>query len=142
MIQTCETYTVTVGLNNGQTMVCTLLGKPTVEALAAVAESQGLPADFGKVLLVLGSVEVPEGETERTENAIQVAGVDLGRIVIERGTAYAAGKKKGRKKSKPADEPATPRRRRRRGQQAADAPADAPAEPAVAAPADPSEGDN
>jgi hypothetical protein len=139
MIQTCETYTVTVGLNDGQTMVCTLLSKPTVEALAAVAESQGLPADFGKVLLVLGSVEVPESETERTENAIQVAGVELGRIVIERGTAYAAAKK-GRKKSKPADEPAAPRRRRR-GQQDAP-PADTEPESAVAAPADSSEGDS
>lgn len=117
MLKTSETYGVTVVLNDGQAMNCTLLSKPDGLTLAAVAEAQGVSAELKEAATFARSLVIPALGEDDTKTHITVAGTLIGAILIETKSAYVWQARKPRK-SKPTEtgetgETAEPKRKRK-----------------------------
>lgn len=142
MFQTREIYLVSVTLNDGHAMNCTLLSKPTPNTLAAVAAAQGQPEDFAKVLTVASEVEIPAAGVGASATEVTIAGVTIGTIKIETSIGYEVPEKKPRKPRQTADSataaptPTGKKRGRKPKNAPADAPTDTPTDTPTDAPAD------
>jgi len=132
MLKTTEVYLVSVTLNDGQALCCTLLSKPDAATLAQIAAAQNAPAGLGEAVALARDIAIP-AVREKVDTTIVVAGTTIGSITVETLPAYAVPVKRGRK-PKPADDsaPVDPANKPKRGRKPKNAPAAAPA----AAPAD------
>jgi len=104
-MKTTEVYNVSVTLNDGNTLVCTLLNKPDASTLIAVAAAQNVAPDFGKVLALAGDIEIPAAGNN-IKTAISVVDVLIGTVCVETRTAYGVPTKHPRQPK--TDAPATP----------------------------------
>jgi len=84
-------YDVEVVLNDGSTLNCTLLDKPSIAALIAVAASLGLSDDFAKILAVSDEIKAEDYTAE-----IKVADVVLATVAVKPGVVFTV-KRKARK---------------------------------------------
>ncbi len=96
MLKTREVYLVSVTLNDGQALLCTLLSKPDSSILAAVAAVQNVPADFGKVLALAADIAIP-AVGEKADTAISVVDTIIGTVRVETQQAYVLPVKRPRK---------------------------------------------
>ncbi len=119
MLKTNETYQVTVVLNDGQAMDCTLLSKPDAITLAAVAETQGVSAELKEAAAFTRDLVIPApGEDTSAKTPITVAGTEIGEVHIRTTSAYVWQARKPRK-PKPVEtgetsEPAGKQKRKRK----------------------------
>lgn len=102
MLKASETYRVTVVLNDGQAMVCTLLSKPDGLTLAAVAEAQGVSAELKEAATFARSLVIPILGADAVKTPITVAGTQIGAVHIETESAFVWQARKPRK-PKPAE---------------------------------------
>ena len=96
MLKTREVYLVSITLNDGQALLCTLLSKPDSFILAAVAAAQNAPVDFGKVLALAANIAIP-AVGEKADTAISVVDTIIGTVRIETQQAYGFPVKRPRK---------------------------------------------
>jgi len=104
MLKTTEVYAVSITLNDGKTLLCTLLSKPDSAALAAVAAAQNAPADICKVLALVNDLGVPAVGAE-ADTEISIVGTPVGTINIKTQTAYRFPVKRQPKADAPTDAP-------------------------------------
>jgi hypothetical protein len=136
MLKTREVYLVSVTLNDGQALLCTLLSKPDSLTLAAVATAQNAPADFSKVLALAADIAVPALGEKAVDTAIIVVDTIIGTVRVETQQAYGLPVKRPRKPKTdaPADATAAPATGKKRGRKAKAAPVETPVDAQIVNP--------
>ena len=115
MLKTAEIYNVAVILNDGQTMVCTLLSKPNATSLAAIAEIQKVSAELIEAAAFAHDLAIPALGNEAIQTPITVAGTQIGAVQIDTQSAYAWPVRKPRKpKGETGEETNKPKRKGRK----------------------------
>ena len=115
MLKTREVYLVSVTLQDGQAMLCTLLSKPDAALLAAVAAAQNAPADFGKALTLAADIAVPAVGKSADESNIAIGNIVIGTVRVETQQAYGLPVKRPRQPKTDAPATATAPAAKKRG---------------------------
>lgn len=104
MLKTAEVYDVTVTLNDGAKLDCTLLNKPDALTLAIVAQTQKASASLLEAVPFANNIAVPPATESPDESNIVIGGTVIGTVCVGTRLAYLVPPRRGRKPKSAATE--------------------------------------